>query len=181
LATVERLVEIVHAAGARVAAHSTTRHVTELIRAGVDSVEHGPAMDESDLGNLAAGHGAWTPTLCAAVGEPQSDLERQRRQHEMRDRLTYLLPAAIARGVTVMTGTDVVGTVPREVALLTELGLTPTQALAAATTAARRFLGFPDLHEGEPADLVTYDHDPRNDPAILNQPVAVMRQGIRLR
>src|SRR5205823_3569572 len=129
----------------------------------------------------AAGHGAWTPTLCAALGEPQSDPERLRWQRELRDRLSFLLPAAIARGVTVMTGTDVVGTVPREVALLTELGLRPTQALAAATTGARRFLGFPDLQDGEPADLVTYDHDPRDDAAILARPVAVVRQGIRLR
>ena len=182
LAAVERLVEAVHTAGARVAAHTTTRLVTDLIRAGVDSIEHGPALDESDLDDLAAGYGAWTPTLCAMIGEPQSDdPERQRRQAEIRDRLAYLLPTAIARGVTVMTGTDVVGTVPREVALLTDVGLTPTQALAAATTAARRFLGLPDLDDGEPADLVTYDGDPRDDPAILTRPVAVVRQGTRLR
>jgi hypothetical protein len=83
LATVERLVETVHAAGARIAAHSTTRHVTGLISAAVDSVEHGPALDESDLDNLGAGQGAWTPTLCAMVGKPSSGPERQRQQREI--------------------------------------------------------------------------------------------------
>ena len=53
-----------------------------------------------------------------------------------------------------MTGTDVVGSIPREVALLAELGPPPRAALAAASTSARQFLGFTSLREGEPADLV---------------------------
>jgi len=67
-----------------------------------------------------------------------------------------------------MTGTDVVGTVAREVALLAELA--PTAALAAASTAARRYLGLAGLTEGRPADLVTYHDDPRDDPTLLAQP-----------
>ena len=72
-----------------------------------------------------------------------------------------------------MTGTDVVGSIPREVALLAELGLPPRAALAAASTSARRFLGFTSLDEGEPADLVSYGGDPRDDPAALGQPAAI--------
>jgi imidazolonepropionase-like amidohydrolase len=99
----------------------------------------------------------------------------------VRERLRTLLPGAVRRGVTVLTGTDIVGTIPGEVALLTELGLTPTEALAAATTAARKFLGFPDQRDGQPADLVTYAEDPRDDPAVLARPAAVVRHGARLR
>jgi imidazolonepropionase-like amidohydrolase len=179
IADVRRLVEAVHAAGARVAAHTTTRFATELIAAGIDSVEHGPDMVESDLDALAARGGAWTPTLGALFAGDDPDRERWRQ--EQRERLGALLPLAVRRGVTVMTGSDVIGTVPGEVALLTELGLAPAEALAAATTAARRYLGFPDLRPGRPADVVTYAHDPRDDPAVLARPAAVLAGATRLR
>jgi imidazolonepropionase-like amidohydrolase len=182
LADVERLVAAVHAAGARVAAHTTTPHAAALIAAGVDSVEHGTALTEADLDQLAVRGAAWTPTLSAVLSPWRHDSPEARRfQDEVRERLRTLLPGAVRRGVTVLTGTDIVGTIPGEVALLTELGLTPTEALAAATTAARKFLGFPDQRDGQPADLVTYAEDPRDDPAVLARPAAVVRHGARLR
>jgi imidazolonepropionase-like amidohydrolase len=180
---VRRLVEAVHDAGARIAAHSTTGYVTELIAAGIDSVEHGTALDEAGADSLAARGGAWTPTLCATIGPRDSadDPARQRARLELRERLRYLLPKAAERGLTIMTGTDVVGSIPREVALLAELGLAPHAALAAASTSARQYLGFTSLDEGEPADLVTYGGDPRADPAVLGRPEAIFVAGTRLR
>jgi imidazolonepropionase-like amidohydrolase len=65
--------------------------------------------------------------------------------------------------------------------LLTELGLSPQTALAAAGTAARSFLGVDGLVPGRPADLVTYDHDPRADPETLARPAAVVSGGRRIR
>jgi imidazolonepropionase-like amidohydrolase len=181
-ADVRRLVTAVHAAGARVAAHTTTRRVTELIAAGVDSIEHGTYLTEADLVDLAARGGAWTPTLCAGVGrDAGDDPDRRRRLAEVRERLRELLPRAARLGVTVMAGTDVVGSIPREVALLVELGLPPEQALAAASTQARRYLGVADFEPGQRADLVSYADDPRDDPAALARPVAVIAQGRRLR
>ena len=171
-----------HGAGARVAAHSTTGYVAELIAAGIDSVEHGTALDEAGLESLAARGGAWTPTLCATTGSRDTDPPaRQTASLELRDRLRYLLPKAAACGLTIMTGTDVVGSIPREVALLAELGLPPRAALAAASTSARQFLGFTSLREGEPADLVTYASDPRDDPAVLGQPAAIFVAGSRIK
>ncbi|HEY8044925.1 MAG TPA: amidohydrolase family protein [Streptosporangiaceae bacterium] len=182
IADIQRLVEAVHGAGARVAAHSTTRYVTELLAAGIDSVEHGTALDEDDIRSLAARGGAWTPTLCAVLGARAGESAPQREQRrEREERLRYLLPRAAAHGVTVMTGTDVDGSIPREVALLVELGLPPQAALAAASTAARRFLGFSLPGDGEPADLVSYHDDPRDDPAVLAHPAAVFLAGARLR
>jgi imidazolonepropionase-like amidohydrolase len=180
---VRRLVDAVHAAGARVAAHSTTRHVTELIDAGVDSVEHGTGLDVDDVRALAARGAAWTPTLCALTANPPAadEPERLERYQLMRQRLGELLPMAIDLGVTVMTGTDVVGTVAREVALLTEFGLTPAAALAAASTAALSFLGLARPSEGKPVDLVTYHTDPRDDPQVLAQPAAVIVRSRRIR
>ena len=182
LADIQRLAEAVHGAGARIAAHSTTGYVAELIAAGIDSVEHGTALDKAGIESLAARGGAWTPTLCATIGpRTGNDPARQKLRLERRERLSYLLPRAADRGVTIMTGTDIVGSIPREVALLAELGLPPQTALAAASAAARQFLGFASLDDGEPADLVTYTSDPRDDPAVLGHPAAIFMRGARIK
>ena len=179
---VRRLVEAVHAAGARVAVHTNTAFVKELIAAGVDSVEHGDGLDEDDLAALAVRGGAWTPTLCAGIlPRAGDDPERRRRRSRRRERLEYLLPVAAGLGVTIMAGTDISGSIAREVTLMTELGLTPEVALAAASTAAHDFLGVGGLGAGELVDLVSYHDDPREDPAVLGAPAAIVVRGVRLR
>jgi imidazolonepropionase-like amidohydrolase len=95
--------------------------------------------------------------------------------------MRYRLATAVNLGVTIMTGTDVVGTVAREVALLADLGLPPVAALTAASTGARRFLEVPEATPDGPVDLVTFQNDPRSDPALLARPAAVFAQGVRLR
>jgi imidazolonepropionase-like amidohydrolase len=177
---VSRLVSAVHNAGARVAAHVTLPLVADLVRLGVDSVEHGTALDEDTLAEMGRRGIAWTPTLCATLSAPpDAPAERLRLVAERRERFGALLPAAIRHGVPVLTGSDVVGSVPREVALLTECGLSPLEALKAATTNATRFLGA-EAATAPPA-VVTYHADPRNDPAVLTQPAAVVIGGVRVR
>jgi imidazolonepropionase-like amidohydrolase len=181
--TIAHLVTSVHAAGGRVATHSTTDTVTDLVRVGVDSVEHGTGMDEATLGLMAGTGAAWTPTLCAVLSlADDAPHERRRQVAERRERFRELLPLAHRLGVPIMTGTDVVGTIAREVLLLAELGLEPVDALAAATTVAHRFLGDKgDEHQGRrPASLVTYDADPREDLAVLAAPSAVLVNGVRI-
>jgi len=95
------------------------------------------------------------------------------------EELQQLLPYAAKLGVTILAGSD---TVPpaefwREIANLHRYGLDPDAALASATTAARSYLGLPDLKDGSPADVVLYDADPRNDPDILNRPSLVIVGG----
>src|SRR5262249_32883180 len=67
---------------------------------------------------------------------------------------------------------DAAGTIADEIGLLAEFGLDPTTALQAATTSAYEFLQVDPAHPGEPATLVTYDDDPRDDPRILGSPPA---------
>ena len=81
----------------------------------------------------------------------------RRRVAEYRERLGELLPLAHRLGVPILTGTDVAGTLAREVALLAEHGLPPAAALAAATTTGYRFLGEPFDQPGRPAILVRRD------------------------
>lgn len=172
--------EKVHALGARVAAHTTLPGVGKLVSAGVDSIEHGPGLDEEDIAEMGKRGVAWIPTLCAvlaALSDPESPPEQRRRGEETKERLAALLPTAVRQGVPVLTGTDVVGSIPAEVAWLARLGLDPFDALAAATIWARRFID----PSSPSCDLVTYDSDPRDDPRVLGKPAAVIMRGRRVR
>lgn len=177
LDTIAALTDAVHGAGGRVAAHSTTALAGQLVTAGVDSIEHGTALDEDAIRAMAELGTAWTPTLGASLylGE-QPAPERVEAVAKLRDRLAYLLPLAVRLGVPVLAGTDVMGSLPGEVALLAGLGLTPAEALAAASDWPRRYLGA-----AAHADVVTYGRDPRDDPDQLAKPAAVVVGGTRLR
>ena len=179
---IEAMTAAVHAAGGRVAAHVTTDAVAQLVRAGVDSIEHGTALDEPTLRLMAQAGTAWTPTLCAVLAVPDQASEAVRRRvADYQQRLHELLPLAYRLGVPILTGTDTAGTIAREVALLAEHGLEPAAALAAATTAGYQFLGEPFDQPGQPVTLVTYHDDPREDLAILSSPSAILIDGVRVR
>jgi imidazolonepropionase-like amidohydrolase len=176
LGTLRQAVDAAHAAGARVAVHSNLPD-SGLVGIGADSIEHGTALGHAELDALGARGGAWTPTLCAVLGGRDSpDPAVRRRAGELRERLRDGLPYAVAHGVRVLAGTDIVGTMADEIALLAGHGLSAAQAIAAAGSRARDFLG---LHpEG---DIVTYDADPLEDPGALARPAAVVVRGVRVR
>ena len=56
-------------------------------------------------------------------------------------------------------------------------GIPATDVVALATWRAREYLGAGTLGEGEPADLVVYDEDPRRDITVLSRPRAVVLRG----
>jgi imidazolonepropionase-like amidohydrolase len=179
---IEAMVAAVHAAGGRVAAHATSDRVSQLIQAGVDSIEHGTAMDEQALLQMARTGSAWTPTLSAVLGVSGTAPEAARhRAAEYRHRLRELLPFAHRLGVPVLAGTDTAGTLVGEIALLAECGLEPAAALGAATTTAYRFLGESFAAAGQPTTLVSYQDDPRDDLAVLSSPSAIVIDGVRVR
>ena len=178
-----RLVEAAHGAGARVAAHCQWGGVPEVVAAGVDSVEHGCSLDLATLRVMAAAGIAWTPTL-TAFSQPLPEgtpTERRAVFAGILENVRAILAPAAAQGVTILAGTDVAGTLVDEVRHLVAFGLTPTQALRAATTDARAYLGEPALEAGSPADVVTFEDDPRNDPDVLERPAAVVLGGERIR
>lgn len=176
LGTLRHAVEAAHAAGARVAVHSNLPG-SGLAGIGADSIEHGTALEHAELDALGARGGAWTPTLCAVLqNRDTSDPAVRTRVGALRERLRDRLPYAAARGVRVLAGTDVVGTIADEIALLAGHGLSAEQAIAAAGSAARDFLG---IHPR--GDIVTYHEDPREDPRVLARPAAVVVRGTRVR
>ncbi|WP_053226074.1 amidohydrolase family protein [Solirubrobacter soli] len=173
--TLAELVRAVHAEGARVAVHSTGPAVADAVRAGVDSIEHGPSLDAATVEEMARRGTLWVPTLWTAeshlaglAGTPAEGILTA-----WRERMRELLGLALRLGVPVLAGSDErpAGETWREVAQLVATGgLTPLQALAAATVVPRRALGLP----GHPGDLVTYDADPREDLSVLARPAAVL-------
>lgn len=180
------VVDAVHAVGGRVAVHSTHESGGEAaVRAGVDSIEHGMCLDAGLLDRMAAQGTALTPTL-AMVTKPVADLRAHAPHGAPRDWYlrgaeahAKLVRQAVEAGVTVLAGTDVRphGGIVDEIRALTEAGLTPHDALAAASWTAREWLGLPGLVPGAPADAVVYDRDPRLDLGVLERPVAVVLRG----
>jgi imidazolonepropionase-like amidohydrolase len=94
-----------------------------------------------------------------------------------------LAAAAVEAGVTVLAGTDSRphGGIVGEIRALVAAGVSPHEAIAAASWMARSFLGLPGLVPGAPADAVVYDADPRDDLGQLDKPRAVIVRGRRLR
>ncbi len=182
---VRQAVEAAHRAGARVAVHAIARGGIALgVAAGVDSIEHASELDDDLLDGMAARGIAWTPTAAIGLGwlrnaEAIGERETAAWLGAWAERFRALLPRARALGVPILAGTDLLppGGVAFEVAALHELGLSPTDALAAASTAARAYLGYPALDDGAPADLVLYPADPRDSPELLLHPSLIMLGG----
>ncbi|HEX8026438.1 MAG TPA: amidohydrolase family protein [Candidatus Limnocylindrales bacterium] len=176
------LIDVVHAAGGRVAAHTQWQGAARVVEAGVDSIEHGCLVDEPTLEVMAARGVGWTPTLTAFAQALPADAPPDRVARRERALANYraMLPVARRLGVPILAGTDTAGTIADEVGSLVEYGLEPADALRSATTVGRVFLGEPGLDDGAAADVVTFDDDPRDDPDVLRRPAAVVLRGRRV-
>jgi imidazolonepropionase-like amidohydrolase len=176
------VVDGVHAAGGRVAAHcQSAAGVLGAARAGVDSIEHGMGMPEECV-ELMARHGsAYVPTLTAFARSATriKDNARGRLWREGHRTMIRRVREAYDAGVTVLAGTDSAphGGVAVEVGHLIEAGLPAEAAVGAASWTARAFLGLPLLAEGALADVTVYDTDPRREPGVLRHPRRIVLRG----
>ncbi len=191
----EALVEAVaaaHAEGARVTAHCFGEEsLYDFAAAGTDCIEHACGLDAETTVTFAAQGIAIVPTLVNIATLPGiADRARERfpgyaaHLEDLHARRHQTVAAAHDAGIPVYVGTDAGGTLPhglvaQEVLELTRAGLSPLEALDAATWAARRWLRRPCLEEGDPADLVVYDADPRADLGALGFPRHVVLRGVR--
>ena len=177
-------VDVVHAAGARVAIHTMAHSASDAVAAGVDSIEHGPFLTSEDLSTLASRGGAWVPTIVnmldviELLGRESSGgklfVEGLAR---MRDNL----PIAEDLGVTVLAGTDMAvphGEVSVEAQRLNEYGLSHEAAVRAASVDAYRYTGRDDtLSAGHDASAVFFTDNPFDDVAVLARPALVIHRG----
>ncbi len=179
-----------HAEGARVTAHTFgTDALPDLVRAGIDCIEHGTGLTEDVIGEMAARGTAVVPTLVnvenfpgfAAAGEARfpSYASTMRRLYAQSG---AVVRAAYEAGVPVFAGTDAGGGIAHgriadEVRALHGAGLPAEAALGAASWSARSWLGLGGIEEGAPADLVVFDADPRADLGVLDRPVLTVLRG----
>ena len=177
-ALIRKLVQAVHAAGARVMAHSTGPSANELVQAGVDSIEHGPSLTAETVQRMADQGVAWVPTvwtmmknLAPVLPLPGVGAYVQGKVQQMAAHLRL----AAELGVPLLLGTDEVphGAPYLEATTLYDLGLSGAQVLRAASTTARQYLKLP-LRVAAPASFVLYEDDPRQTPATLANPAAVI-------
>jgi imidazolonepropionase-like amidohydrolase len=179
-----------HGEGARVTAHTFgAGALPDLIGAGIDCIEHGTGLTEELIGEMAARGTAVVPTLVNVVNFPgiADSAERKFPTYASTMRRLHATAGAVVRaaydaGVPVFAGTDAGGGVEHgriadEVRALRDAGLPAEAALAAASWAARDWLGLPCLTEGAPADVAVYDADPRADLDVLARPARLLLRG----
>lgn len=177
-------VSVAHAAGARVAVHTMADAASDAVAAGVDSIEHGPFLTETDLKALAARGGAWVPTIgnqkhwVDALG-PDSSGGRLFRAGLKR--IAENLPLAEELGLTVLAGSDLAiphGQIATEARLLAEYGLTDKAATIATSSAAFEYVGRDNsLRPGGTADVVFFADNPYQDVTTLDRPTLIIHRG----
>jgi imidazolonepropionase-like amidohydrolase len=179
-----------HELGARVTAHVFGPDALPgLLAAGVDGIEHGTGLDEATIAVMAERQVALVPTLVqlenfesfAAAGERKFPTYAKHMRALYASRLSVLADAYDA-GVPIYAGTDAGGFLPHgligtEMEMLGRVCGADT-ALGAGSWRAREWLGRPSgLRDGDPADLVVVDADPRTDLRVLRAPRRVILRG----
>ncbi|SFS02372.1 metal-dependent hydrolase family protein [Sphingomonas jatrophae] len=181
-----------HMLGLKVAAHAHGDDgIRAAIEAGIDTIEHCSLASDATI-KLAAQKGTWfdmdiyNDDYILATGEangtlPES-LEKERKIGRLQ-RETFR--RAVRAGVPMLFGTDA-GVYPhgdnaRQFAKMVEWGMTPAQAIRAATVSAAKALGQEGevgvIAPGAWADLIAVSGDPLADIRVLERVVFVMKGG----
>ncbi|MBK6350724.1 MAG: amidohydrolase family protein [Proteobacteria bacterium] len=182
-----------HAKGLRVAVHAYgPTAVPDAIRAGVDSIEHAVDVDDASLRAWAASGIFYVPTIdhnryyADHRNEYGYDADAERALRAFIPRNVAMLRRAHAAGVPIAMGSDAVMTMfgdnTRELEWFVAAGMTPGEALRAATLNGARLLGQQDhlgrLAPGFAADIVAVTGQPLTDiRAVTRQVVWVMKAG----
>lgn len=193
LAEMSALVEEAHLLGLKVAVHAHgAAGIKDAIRAGVDTVEHASLADDEAIA-LARQRGTYfsmdiyDDDYILAEGEKngvfKESLDKE-RQIGRRQRETF--KAATAAGVKMVFGTDA-GVYPngdnaKQFATMVAWGMTPMQAIRAATVTAAEALGRSSdvgaIAVGRLGDLVGIAGDPLTDVTRLQSMAFVMKGGV---
>ena len=188
---IRTVVETAHAMGMKVAAHTyPSPAIDNAVRAGVDSIEHGSFASAETLALMKTRGTVLVPTLTVyevfykvAATHPELLGPGTAAKELANDLLPKRnLPLAIKSGVKIAYGTDIgEGDHAMEFGLLIANGMSPAQALSAATKESAELLGAADrigsVQPGRYADLVASDGDPLADPKRFGQISFVMKGG----
>lgn len=175
--------------GLRVAAHAhAAEGIKNAIRAGVASVEHATLIDDEGIA-LAKQHGTYLDMdiydeecIQSAPNTPADFLQHDRDLGEAQRRN---FTKAVRAGVKMTFGTDA-GVCPhginaRQFAFMVKYGMTPMQAIQAATVNAADLIGhselFGSIAAGKSADIIAVTGDPLADIHVLEHVAFVMKEG----
>jgi len=161
--------------------------INNALRGGVNSIEHGDGFDD-ELIAMAKEKGVyWCPTLfiTAYVAEGRA-AEGRPIYKQMIDYQRQGFAKGVRAGVKIALGTDVGGfpwevNEAKEFGAMVNDGMTPLQALKAATTVAADLLGMSsrlgEISSGATADIVAVQGDPMQDVSVLEHVKFVMKEG----
>jgi imidazolonepropionase-like amidohydrolase len=190
---IRAVVEEATKANLKVAAHAhATEGIKAAVRAGVASVEHGSYLDDEAIKLLIAHHTAMVPTLylpnhyLAHRDKFGFDQPRWQALEDLRNQTPKNFRKALAGGVWIVMGSDAVaglhGENAKELEWMVKNGMTPAQAIHAATVDAAELLGWQDrvgtIEPGKFADLIAVTGDPLKDIRELQRVGFVMKGGL---
>jgi len=183
------IVDEAHRERHKVASHAMALYgVHNSVEAGVDSIEHGNYITDADLKTMAARGIFYVPTIYvgeyvaqgrAAAGAPV--WVKMIAIHEDTFR------RAMQAGVKIAFGTDVGGfdwkiNPAKEFSSMVKFGMTPAQAIRAATSTAAELLGTQSelgtIEVGKLADIVAVPGDPLADVSLMEKVDFVMKGGV---
>jgi len=187
------IVDTAHQMGLKAMAHAHgARGIEAAVRAGVDSIEHGTFADDADIALMKTRGTYMVATLMAFQGlnmymgkgiyTPNTEAKARRTLTEW----GKALGRAYRGGVRIALGTDAAvfphGQNAQEIGLMvTKAGMTPRDALIAATKGGADLLGLASetgtLDTGKSADLIAVDGDPLTDPSAVLRVAYVMVEG----
>ena len=182
---INAIVDEAHKKGRKVSCHAFGGEgLRNCLNAGVESIEHGVELEDADI-KLMAQKGIYlVPTLYHYQLDRERDMKKY-AGHSVAEVSEPSFRRALAAGVKIAFGSGVGpfphGTQTKEFEYMVKFGMTPPQAIRAATSEAAQLMGWQDrigsVEPGKFADLVAVAGDPIADITELERVKFVMKGG----
>ncbi len=185
--------EEAHMAGRKIAAHAHgAQGIKNAIAAGIDSIEHASLIDEEGL-RMAKDHGTYLVMdiynddyilgMASQFGLAQENIDKEKMVGRLQ---RENFQKAVQSGVKMAFGTDA-GVYPhgdnaKQFFYMVKFGMTPAQAIRAATSSAADLIGrskdVGSIEKGKYADIIAVVNDPLHDVRALENVAFVMKGGV---
>ena len=174
-----------HRLGVSVTIHAWhTEIIDSAVKAHADGIEHGnPLSEKPELAEQMAAQGMFiVPNVMSWSSSREASADRNRKTGIATEKIWDSTELAIRAGVRVGIGTDLYGgSMSREMTAMVECGMSPTDAITAATRTGAEILGLSDslgtLEAGKLADIIVVASSPLQRLEVLDDPVLVIKGG----